>query len=168
MLKPTSTLTTPGSWQYLDSLFKNSQATMETPLLISILLLLYNIIHFAIHQRQIPSFNSLPHKTLKQRALENIVGKGENPGNQHFLLFPLFISIISKSFHLGNYISELFGKVFNSWLLTTLGKKPFENIVGKGENAGNQHFLLFPQCFQLFQKQISFLWSHFFCCLQML
>ena len=23
-----------------------------------------------------------------------------------------------------------------------------ENFVGKGENAGNQHFLLFPQCFQ--------------------
>ena len=23
-----------------------------------------------------------------------------------------------------------------------------ENIVGKGENAGNQHFLLYPQCFQ--------------------
>ena len=23
-----------------------------------------------------------------------------------------------------------------------------ENIVVKGENAGNQHFLLFPQCFQ--------------------
>ena len=23
-----------------------------------------------------------------------------------------------------------------------------ENIVGKGENAGDQHFLLFPQCFQ--------------------
>ena len=22
-----------------------------------------------------------------------------------------------------------------------------KNIVGKGENAGNQHFLLFPQCF---------------------
>ena len=25
---------------------------------------------------------------------------------------------------------------------------PVENIVGKGENAGYQHFLLFPQCFQ--------------------
>ena len=25
-----------------------------------------------------------------------------------------------------------------------------ENIVGKGENAGYQHFLLFPQCFQKF------------------
>ena len=23
-----------------------------------------------------------------------------------------------------------------------------ENIVGKGKNAGNQHFLLFPRCFQ--------------------
>ena len=23
-----------------------------------------------------------------------------------------------------------------------------ENIVGKGENAGYQHFLLFPYCFQ--------------------
>ena len=23
-----------------------------------------------------------------------------------------------------------------------------ENIVGKGENSGYQHFLLFPQCFQ--------------------
>ena len=26
-------------------------------------------------------------------------------------------------------------------------KRAIENIVGKGENAGNQHFLLFPQCF---------------------
>ena len=25
-----------------------------------------------------------------------------------------------------------------------------ENILGKGENAGYQHFLLFPQCFQKF------------------
>ena len=23
-----------------------------------------------------------------------------------------------------------------------------ENIVGEGKNAGHQHFLLFPQCFQ--------------------
>ena len=33
-----------------------------------------------------------------------------------------------------------------------LAKKPFENTVGNGENAGNQHFLLFPQCFPPFQK----------------
>ena len=26
-------------------------------------------------------------------------------------------------------------------------ERPFENIVGKGENAGNQHFLLFHNVF---------------------
>ena len=30
-------------------------------------------------------------------------------------------------------------------------KKALKNIVGKGENAGNQHFLFFPQCFLLYQ-----------------
>ena len=30
----------------------------------------------------------------------------------------------------------------------------FKNIVGKGENAGDQHFLLFPQCFHSIQKMI--------------
>ena len=31
--------------------------------------------------------------------------------------------------------------------LTTLKEIAFETIVGQGENAGNQHFLLLPQCF---------------------
>ena len=31
--------------------------------------------------------------------------------------------------------------------LTTLSGEAFENIVGKGENAGNQHFLFFPTMF---------------------
>ena len=39
-------------------------------------------------------------------------------------------------------------------------KKTLENIVGKGENAGNQHFLLFPQCFLPFLKQSSVSESH--------
>ena len=29
-------------------------------------------------------------------------------------------------------------------------KRPVETILGKGENAGNQHFLLFPKCFLSF------------------
>ena len=41
-----------------------------------------------------------------------------------------------------------------------LRKGPFENIVGKGENAGNQHFLLFPQCFLPFLTQISVFHLH--------
>ena len=42
-------------------------------------------------------------------------------------------------------MKELF--TTQSQVLTTLKKKPFESIEGKGENAGNQHFLLFPKCF---------------------
>ena len=38
----------------------------------------------------------------------------------------------------------------------------------KGKNAGNQHFLLFRQCFLPFPKQISFFGLHLFCHLQML
>ena len=37
----------------------------------------------------------------------------------------------------------------------TLKQRAFENIVGKGENAGNQHFLLSPQSFLPFQNKIS-------------
>ena len=38
-----------------------------------------------------------------------------------------------------NYLGTM-----QSQIVTTLKKEAFENIVGKGENAGNQHFLLFP------------------------
>ena len=41
-------------------------------------------------------------------------------------------------------------------------KEAFENIVGKGEKAGNQHFLLFPQCFLPSQKQFLFLRCNYF------
>ena len=52
--------------------------------------------------------------------------------------------------------------------LTCLEKKPFQSTVVKGENAGNQHFLLFPQCFLLYQRQKLSLMLHLFCRLQML
>ena len=34
-------------------------------------------------------------------------------------------------------------------------KDPFQNIVEQGENAGNQHFLLFPQCFLPQERQLK-------------
>ena len=52
-----------------------------------------------------------------------------------------------------------------SGLLMTLRKRPFENIVAKGENAGNQHFLLFPQCFLTIPKRISDFKLHVQCIL---
>ena len=48
-----------------------------------------------------------------------------------------------------------------SRLITTLRKKPFENIVGKGENAGNQHFLIFLPYFLPIPQQIS-IFSHIY------
>ena len=50
----------------------------------------------------------------------------------------------------------------------TLKKEPYENIVGKEENAGNQHSLLFPQCFLCYPEQILPFGSTLICRLQML
>ena len=41
-------------------------------------------------------------------------------------------------------------------ILTTTKKTGLENTVGKGENAGNQYFLLLPQCFLLSTKPKEF------------
>ena len=38
--------------------------------------------------------------------------------------------------------------------LTTLSEQSFENIVGKGENAGQQHFFLLPKCFLPYKRRI--------------
>ena len=58
---------------------------------------------------------------------------------------------VFKCFQHGQVMHFLVVKRVNfttqSRLLMTLWKNPFENIVGKGENAGNQHFLLFPTMF---------------------
>ena len=48
----------------------------------------------------------------------------------------------------GNKISTTYYFTTQSQLLATLSKKHYENIEGKREKAGNQHFLFFPQCFQ--------------------
>ena len=47
-------------------------------------------------------------------------------------------------------------------------EESFGNTVGKGENAGNQHFLLFPRCFLLYQREKSSFQQHLICHLQML
>ena len=44
---------------------------------------------------------------------------------------------------------------FSLKLFTTLKNKGLEKTGGNGENSGNQHFLLFPQCFLLSQREKS-------------
>ena len=81
------------------------------------------------------------------------MGKGENTGNQHFLLFlKCFQSIPKKNF--------FFNSTTQSRLLTTLRKKTFENFVGKRENAGNQHCLPLVTFFSTLPKaNLNFLFT---------
>ena len=91
---------------------------------------------------------------------ENIVEKGENAVYQHFSFFPTFF--FQKVFFSGSVKSGLCGKGMTGrkelsviCYHTILKKKSIENIVGKGENAGNQHFHLFPQYFLPYQRNES-------------
>ena len=57
-----------------------------------------------------------------------------------FFFHNVFITFKDKDYHLTLYH-------------TTLRKKTLENIVGKEENAGNQHFLPFPTVFSTLSKR---------------
>ena len=74
------------------------------------------------------------------KALENIVPKGEM----------LVTSIFPFSHKIFFSFKDQFSHLTHSHTTTpfdTLGNKPFENAVGKGESACNEQFLLYPQCF---------------------
>ena len=109
--------------------------------------------------------------------VENIVGKGEIARYQQFLLFPhcfqklsyadasKWLSTEYRVNSLGPIMVVSDAHVFPGFLIPVLKQLSFfshncfigqrrkyagkkvENIVGKGENAGNQHFLFFPTMF---------------------
>ena len=65
------------------------------------------------------------------KRVENTVGKGGIARFEQILLFP-------QCFQKACFPGASKGVIlWESHFLTTLKKKPFENIVGKGENAGN-------------------------------
>ena len=72
----------------------------------------------------------------------------------NFHLFPqCFTKLsLSDSSYLGVFSKRL---TFYHTITTfnTSGKESFWKHHRKGENAGKQHFLLFPQCFQPYQRQ---------------
>ena len=95
------------------------------------------------------------------------MGKGEIARYKQFLLFPRCFQKVcflgaSKGVIVWEWVNCLSNDNVLDWsnfrefaddkiydakkLKLVLGK--VENIMGKGENAGDQHFLLFPKCFQ--------------------
>ena len=99
--------------------------------------------------------------------MKTLLKKGEIAGCQHFFQFPQCFqnTTLTRWLRVGIIWLKLYQTIP---LLTTLRKKPFKSIVGKGENAGKQHFLLFPQCFLSVPKQCLILKSHLICSLQSL
>ena len=87
---------------------------------------------------------------------ENMVWKGDIIRPQHFLVLLQCLAsgrlqgeyIVSRRYgtkeHICNQSSESTDKQAN--LKRFFGGK--ENLVGKGKNAGYQHFFLFPKCFK--------------------
>ena len=89
--------------------------------------------------------------------VENIVGKGENVGYRHFLLFSrCFQNTSFSGLSKVGIVSE-----------RVIGPKLFENILGKEENAGNQPFSPLSTLFLPFPTQIPISESHLFCHLQL-
>ena len=84
--------------------------------------------------------------------VQNIVGKIENAGYQHFLLFP---QCFQRPLLQGCKSTDRCGKGITRkpQALRILGEKPIKNIVEKGENAGNPPFLLLSR-FLSFQRPI--------------
>ena len=76
------------------------------------------------------------------------------PSQRNFSVLPTFslLSVTDSIWTSLKFCSLIKSLLFTtqSRLLTTSTEKPFENIFRKG----NQHFLLFPQCFLPFRKQV--------------
>ena len=114
---------------------------------------------FLVYLREISLFHLFP--AVFSSLSENFLPFSSNSK----LLFANTFSMgLLKICHLGK------GKVFTTQFrhLRTLRKKSLANIEGKGENAGNQHFLHFPHCFLLFLRQKLSFHQCIVCCLQML
>ena len=81
---------------------------------------------------------------------ENIVGKGENAGYQHFLLF---LQCFQKVSFTGLLKVGIMWQIVNTWEWWEKCEGPYckkiLNLLWEKKSA-HQHFLLFPKCFLLF------------------
>ena len=104
------------------------------------MLALYQTEHFELHQiesiRRQQSIYIVETMISIFDRIENIVGKGENAGNQlfhpfsHYVFRNLSSGLLKFCRQQSIYMAETMISIFDR----------IENIVGKGENAGNQLF----------------------------
>ena len=88
------------------------------------------------------------------KQAENTVGKGEIACFPTVFSKGLFPRGVKRCHRVG------MGKIFTTQSWPNNPKdKGLENNVGEGENAGNPHFLLFPRCFLLCDREKSLFWN---------
>ena len=71
---------------------------------------------------------------------------------------PLCVVVYISKIHCDLPISHVTQLLYHT--IPTINKTTFKSIVGNRENAGNQDFLLFPQCFPPFIKPVSVFLLH--------
>ena len=95
------------------------------------------------------------HRTVRSPGLFH---KGLNNFYHNVTLLVYYLQLSTADHSMGliytHHSDLIFPFTKQSYILKTLKKQAFENIVQKGENAGCQHFLLFPQRFLTFH----FIW----------
>ena len=111
----------------------------------------YHLSHVGLQRNMLPL--AFYHTILKKTAFENVVGKGENAGNQHFLLFPqcFFYPFRERNHLFSNKLqildySKLKEFADDNFNFFENGKKLLEK--GRREIVRYEQFLLSPQCFQ--------------------
>ena len=101
------------------------------------------------------------------KRIENTVGKGEIAHYKQFLLLPqcfqkTYAAYTYKPGLVWKMVKQPFSRTLITLyqtipILTVLMNKALENTVGKGENAGDQHFLLFHSITTLSKREIVIL-----------
>ena len=92
-------------------------------------------------------------QSYKHRSTADKVDSKTNNYGLYFSRMSKFSTVLRVTFCVPSPIILTFYHSIPTFI--ELKKKPCENIVEKGETTGNQHILLFPQCFPPFRKQIS-------------
>ena len=89
------------------------------------------------------------------KGIENTVGKGEIARYEQFLLFPhCFKRLVLQTCKNQGLFGKRLTFTTKSWIFTTSRERIFENIVGKEENAGYQHFPISHDIFKPFIENV--------------
>ena len=93
------------------------------------------------------------HPNIKRFLDSHLTKRKKNANNQHSLLFPVSTLPIDKILDVTK-LKAFADDKFNIARMMIFLLDSLENTVGKEENAGYQHFLLYLQCFSKLSSSV--------------